>query len=323
MARCLTDLGRFDEARAELKHFKFGQPKYAQAQAVRGVLEMKSGHLSEADRAFADAWEYGLRSGVLENDRGRLRLLQNRPKDAVSHFEHAVKLQPELMEARNNLAVALRRAGDDARAEKVLARAIALNPNYAPAHFNLAELYRARMSGLTGTELQKTARSAIEQYDAALAHHYDKHEVLERRAWVALRLGNLDAAEKDLLALTGSPNPDGRVLFLLARTKTKQNDLEVAERLYRMAMKRGYAGADVHSGLGEVLLREQDYQEARQELEKAIALDSSLVATRLNLCQTLMLLGDTTEAERVLREAESLAPNDPAVRAQRKALDSR
>ncbi|HKI82778.1 MAG TPA: tetratricopeptide repeat protein, partial [Candidatus Krumholzibacteria bacterium] len=115
----------------------------------------------------------------------------------------------------------------------------------------------------------------------------------------------------------------GRVLFLLAHTKQEQNDLRVAQKLYEMALQRGYDGADIHSELGEVLLRRQDLQRARSELEKAISLDESLVATRLNLCQTLIELKDYPAAEKVLSEAEALAPNDPAVKEQRKALESR
>jgi tetratricopeptide (TPR) repeat protein len=322
-ARCLTDLNRFEEARAELSRFEFGSPHYAQAQAVRGVLEMDAGNLKRAERAFSEAYEYGLRSGILENDRGRLALMQNRLDDAVDHFERAVRLMPELMEARNNLAVALRRAGEDARAEQVLNRAIALNPNYAATHFNLAELLRSRLEDLKGDELRRTGREAREHYDAALALHYRPKVILERRAWIYLRLGDLAAAERDLLKLTGTANPDGRVLYLLAHTKQGQNDLRVAQKLYEMAIQRGYDGADVHSDLGEVLLRREDLERARSELEKAISLDGSLVATRLNLCQTLADLGDREAAEKVLKEAEALAPDDPAVRAQRKALDSR
>ena len=322
-ARCLTDLKRYDEARTALSQFEFGTPYYAQAQAVRGVLEMDVGDLKKADRAFSEAYEYGLRSGILENDRGRLSLLQNQPEEAVSHFEHAVRLMPELMEARNNLAVALRRDGKDERAEQVLRRAISLNPNYAPTHFNLAELLRSRLDKLQGDELRRTAREAREEYDAALAQHYRPQVILERRAWISLRLGDLSAAEEDLLKLTGTSNPDGRVLFLLAHTKQEQNDLRVAQKLYEMALQRGYDGADIHSELGEVLLRRQDLQRARSELEKAISLDESLVATRLNLCQTLIELKDYPAAEKVLSEAEALAPNDPAVKEQRKALESR
>jgi len=322
-ARALVDLDRYDEARAELASFRFGHPYYAQAQAVRGVLEMKVGDLGKADRAFAEAWEYGLRSAIFENDRGRLRLLQDRPGDAVSHFEEAVELSPELMEARNNLAVALRRSGQEARAIQVLARALAINPHYAPAHFNLAELHRSRLDRLEGAELEQTAELALRHYDAALEEGYRREVVLERRAWISLRLGDAASAEEDLLALAGSPETSGRVLYLLARSKKEQGDLRIAEQLYRMALDQGYRSPAVHSDLGEVLLLRQDYQGARVELERALARDPSLVNTRVNLAQVLMELGDYEAAQTVLDRAAVLAPGDPAVETQQEELRRR
>ncbi len=319
-ARCLVELDRYDEAREELENFRFGESHWAQAQAVRGVLEMNAGNLERADRAFSEAWEYGVRSAVMENDRGRLRLMQERPKDAVQHFKRALRIQPTLMEARNNLAVALRRSGRDDEAEAVLHAALRVNPDYAPAHFNLAELYRARLNSLHGEQLRRVAEEARREYDITLDHHYRTKKVLEHRAWVALKLGDLESAEKDLLRLAGSDDADGRVLFLLGRTKKEQGELRIAEQLLRMAIDRGYAGADVHSDLGEVLLRRKDLLAARSELETAIRLDGSLIATRVNLCETLMEMGERTEAERVLREAETLAPDDPAVQEQRRLL---
>jgi len=321
-ARCLTDLGRYDEAREKLEEFDFGTSYWARAQAIRGVLEMKVGNLGRAARAFSEAKEYGVRSGVMENDWGRLRLLQDRPKDAASHFRRAIRFQPELMEARSNLAVALRRQGKDEEAEEVLRSALAINPDFAPAHFNLAELYRSRMDGLEGEALRRTADLAREHYDLTVEHHYRIKDSLEHRAWVALRIGDLEAAEADLLRLAGSDDVDGRVLFLLARTKKEQGELRIAEQLLRMAIDRGYAGADVHSDLGEVLLRREDLEGARRELETALRLDQDLIATRINLCQVLLEMGEREEAERELREAERRAPHDPAVQAQRRALRS-
>lgn len=320
--RCLTDLGRYDDAREELDTFEFGDSHWSQAQAIRGVLEMKAGNLDRADHAFSEAWEYGLRSGVMENDRGRLRLMQDRPKDAIGHFKRAVRLQPDLMEARNNLAVALRRSGKDDEAEAVLHSALAINPDYAPAHFNLAELYRSKLDTLSGDALLRTADLAREHYGITLEHHYRTKDVLEHRAWVALRVGDLAAAEADLLRLSGSSDADGRVLFLLGHTKKEQGELRIAQQLFLMAIDRGYIGADVHSDLGEVLLRRKDLDGAREELEQAIRLDNSLIATRVNLCEVLMELGEKSEADRVLREAEQLVPDDPAVQAQRQLLES-
>lgn len=319
-ARCLVELQRFDEAREELQHFEFGSPDYARAQAVLGVLEMEAGDYGRAERAFNEAYEYGLRSGIMENDRGRLRLLQDEPESAARHFERAVDLRPDLMEPRNNLAVALRRQGKDQKAEEVLRTALRINPDYAPAHFNLAEILRDRMDQVPSEARGAAGREALLHYDQALERGYRAATVLEHRAYVHLLLGDPEAAEQDLQRLAGEENTDGRVLFLLARSKKEQGEYRIAEQLYRMALEREYREAEVYSDLGEVLMREGDLLDARLQLEQAIARDPDLVVTRVNLSEVLRQLGETAEALRVLDEAEALAPGDPAVAAQREAL---
>ncbi len=322
-ARCLIDLRHFDEAREELRKFEFGTPNYSHAQAVLGVLEMNDERYGKAEAAFNEAYEYGLRSGIMENDRGRLMLLQGEPEAAVRHFKRAVDLRPDLMEARNNLAVALRRSGKEAEAEEVLLAAIRQNPDYAPVHFNLAEIYLDRLDLLSGAEQSAIGRQALTHYEEALEQNYRTRTVLEHRAYVYLILGDPESAEEDLLKLSGSKETDGRVLFLLGRSKMEQEEYRIAEQLYRMALTRDYREAEVYSDLGEVLMRRGDLMDARLQLEQALARDSNLVTTRINLSEVLSQLGEPAEAERVLDEAEALAPGDPAIAAQREALRNR
>ena len=320
-ARALIDNDQFADSRDLLDGFDFFDPYFSQAQAVLGVLEMESGNFEAADRAFAMAHEYGMRGGIFENDRGRLRLAQDRPEDAANHFEKAISAHPNLMEMRNNLAIAYYRAGDPERAIAVLEEAIAIDPSYGLSHYHMGEYYRDQLDGLQGQELLVVANQARASYSQAIALGYREAIILERRALVSLRIGDLSAAEDDLLAIAGSADAEGRVLYLLGRAKKEQDELTIAEQLYRMALEKGYRDAQVHSDLGEVLLRQADLDGAREHLELAIQQDPSLVVTRINLCVALSQLGDLVEAERALRGAEAVAPQDPRVHAQRQAFE--
>jgi tetratricopeptide (TPR) repeat protein len=319
-ARALIDLQRFDEAVQTLDQFDHHSPAYARSLSTRALLEMQRGQLDAAEDAFARAYKYGMRGPIFENDRGRLALTRDQLDDAIEHFQSAIASLPSFMEARNNLAVAYRRAGRLSEAEATLQEALRLSPDYAAAHFNLAEIYREQLSGAAEDERERLGRLAYEHYTQALLHGYDPDLVIERRGGLALSVQDLGAAEEDLLRVTEDPDIDGRVLYLLGRVKKQQGELRIAATLYEMALARGHQEAEVYSDLGEVRLRQGDYSAARELLGKALERNPKLVVTRVNLCVALVELGDLPAADTVLREAEAIAPDNELVRAQRDVL---
>lgn len=319
-ARILVELGEFGEAAAILREFHDRDPDFAHALATLGNLEIQRGELVAADDAFDRAYKYGMRGAVFENDRGRLRLEQARPEDAVDHFESAIEQLPSFAEARNNLAVAYRRMGRPDRAVDVLEECVRRFPDYAAAHFNLAETYREQLPDASPAERTRLGTAALDAYDAALTHGYDPRAVVERRASLALIVEDLDLAEEDFLAITDDPDVDGRVIYLLGRVKKEQGEYEIAGNLFSMALQRGYDAADVHSDLGEVHLRTGDLENARIHLARAVEHNPELVVTRVNLSVVLSRLGELEEAERVLDEAAARDPDNELVRIQREAL---
>lgn len=320
LARVLVDLDRFDEARRVLSRFDDSSPAWARALATTGLLEMGQGRHEAAEDAFARAYKYGMRGPIFENDRGRLYLAMDRLDAARGHFEAAIGSLPTFMEARNNLAVSYRREGRIEDAQRALEEALELQPDYAPAHFNLAEVLREQIEGADENRRRQLALEALDQYDQAMIHGYDLAAVMPRRAELALSVSDLQAAEEDLLAMTEDPDIDGRVLFLLGRVKKQQRELQVAEKLYRMALERGHRHYEVYSDLGEVQLRRGELEPAKASLQAALELNPDLVVTRVNLCIVFVELQDYENANLALREAEARAPEHALVRAQRAVL---
>jgi tetratricopeptide (TPR) repeat protein len=319
-ARALVALRRHDEARGALARIDPSGIWYARALAVRGLLEMNEGRLAQAEETFRKADEHGMRGPIFENDRGRLMLEMKRPQEAAERFRAAVTEQPTFMEARNNLAVAQRRAGDLDAAQATLMEAMELNPGYGAAHFNLAELCRERLPNAAAADRAALTQQALAHYQKALDLGYKEDVVLERGSSMALLSGDLATAERMLLKRTEKPDATGQVYYLLGRVKKQQGQLQIAQRLYQMALDRGYGEAVVHSDLGEVMLRQNDLAGARLEFERALAINSNLVVTRVNLCVALRTLGELQRADEVLRRAEQLAPNDHDVQQQRAEL---
>jgi len=323
LVRALIQLERFDEARAAVDGFADRGPIYPRALAVLGVLEMRDGRYERAEWAFDRAWEYGMRGAVFDNDRGRLYLAMERYDEAVEQFEDAIESVPSFHEARNNLAVAHRRAGRLRESDLILQSVLEDQPDYAPAHFNRAELLRQRLDVAPDEDQRRRlAAEAMLHYTAALEYGYDPEVAMARRVEIADLAGDLERAEQDLLRMTEDPSVDARVLFLLGRIKKEQGRLDIATNLLRMAERRGYDTPRLHAELGEVLARQGDLEGARDELRRAVEADTegSLVVTRVNLSVVLAQLGDSAAAEAVLTDAERLAPDHPLVIQQREAL---
>jgi tetratricopeptide (TPR) repeat protein len=321
-ARAMIQLERFDEARSLIATFPEDSPSHATALGVLGVAELESGNFTAARRAFDRAAEKGLRDPTFENDRGRLYLELGDYDQAVRHFRKAVEATPRFYEAASNIAVAQRRGGDLGAAEATLVALIEEAPEYAPAHFNLAEVYRERAGQAAGETRAEWARRSWREYKFALEFGADPDRVLTRRATLSVFVDDLDAAEDDLLALSSDPTVSARVLTMLARVKKDQGRLDIAEQVLLMATSREDAGALAWAELGEVRLRRQDPAGARVALERACALDQELVISRVNLSTACMALGDVPSARAALDEAIRLAPDHPLVQEQRRILDA-
>jgi Tfp pilus assembly protein PilF len=145
---------------------------------------------------------------------GVAQQLGRKPAEAVTSYESAVALDPNLPEARNNLAVLLLAQGKPAEAEANLRHALQVQPNYPDAHNNLGTVLQAtgrfedaasayhRALALKpnnvdvlnnlGNTLRSTARiaSSIDFYNAALAIDPSQPRVHLNRAFAWLQQGD-------------------------------------------------------------------------------------------------------------------------------------
>jgi tetratricopeptide (TPR) repeat protein len=91
------------------------------------------------------------------NNLGTALAQAGRLEEAASSFQEAVRLKPDYADAHNNLANVLREQGHLARAVEHLRQAIRLRPDYVAAHQNLALALRAEeRQAETGAGLPET-----------------------------------------------------------------------------------------------------------------------------------------------------------------------
>lgn len=84
--------------------------------------------------------KYPNAAGPLAN-KGIIYVKQNKLKKASEHFIKALEVNEKLIQVRNHLAVIYRKQGKFTEAKNMLDAAIATDPYYANAYYNLGILY--------------------------------------------------------------------------------------------------------------------------------------------------------------------------------------
>ena len=234
----------------------------------------------------------------------RVRLLV--PVALAAVFCNWPVLSKTMMRAitETNLATALGEQGDTVGAAEHYRRAIALQPDYAPAYNNLGVMQRA--SG--------NLEDAITTYRQALAlkgDYPDAHYNLAN----ALLAKNLpqEAADHFKIALQSIPDSAGAANNL-GIALSAQNRTGDAVAAFRAAVAAEPNSAIAHRNLADALSSAGQVDEAVSEFQRAMALDPSDPSAHYNLGVVLLEAGRSAEAVGVLRQAVALAPSSVEAR---------
>jgi tetratricopeptide (TPR) repeat protein len=298
--------------------------------------------------------------------KAQLLLKLQRPAQAIAPARHAAELDPDCPVAHSYLAEAFQAAGrldealvgwtealdrapfepafivnlgtvqrdlgQTAAAEKCFRRAVALQPDFALAHFNLGNLLADRREHAPAAAAFGKARE-LDPADAR-AHWRYGDMLLKQRKFEAA-----ESAYRDALEL--APN-DPEALYGLGELRRLQRRPADAERAFRRAIELRSHYAAPHTALGIVHYERGDVDEAERFYRRAIELDPSEAApyhnrgtlyrealvfrallerspgnmrlpSLVNLATVCGEQGKLDEAERQFRQALELAPNHPRV----------
>jgi predicted Zn-dependent protease with MMP-like domain/Flp pilus assembly protein TadD len=196
-----------------------------------------------------------------------------RTDEALAWLDEALKAHPEGAEAHNGRGEILWDEGkfDEALAEFELA--VKADAKFVAAHLNRAELL-------------------VEEFGA----HEDAIQHCDRLLAGGGELPRLDRGI------------EAEVYYLKAKALFYQNDLPGALFLLRRAMKAG-GEQDVYRAFeGQLLFEQGRFEEARRQLERAVALNPDAAHAVYHLGLVLERLGDDDEARRMFERAHALDP---------------
>jgi tetratricopeptide (TPR) repeat protein len=218
---------------------------------------------------------------------------------AAQVYRSILAREAENADALHLLGVLYHQQGDHARGIDAIGRAVALRPNVALFHANLAEAYRA-----TG-QLDRAAgccRTALRLWP-------DNPEALCNLGLALQGLGRKDEAIESFLRAV-SLNPDFAAahnnLALLLRERSQ---LDEALSHFRQAVQADSTFAPAQTNLGQLLLDRGQPAEALPHCREAVRLQPDVAAMHHNLGNVLRALEQFVEARAAYLEAIRLAPD--------------
>ena len=278
------------------------------AHLKRGETYRRHGDLKAAFRDLRDASELDPSATRPLEQLGDVSLALNRPDRAAERYAAHVQLDDRSPRVFYKLALAQYRNGQASLALRSARRALALDAQFADAHY---------LAGLCLAAQRQTAdaRKALER-----AVDLQPAFIPAREALAAAYRGagrHLDATEQlEALAALDRGRPARLIALGLEYADARRTDLAVAT--LGRAAERFPDNVDVYASLGEVWLRTAIDTGDRVALGKALeALRTAVVrggsSRELALYgRALLAAGDTPAALRSLREASTKLPVAPA-----------
>lgn len=223
-------------------------------------------------------------------------------REALPYAREAVETLPTSVDAQASLFDVYLALGDDAKANAVLERLLALQPGFSAS---------ARAASLQ--QYRGDATAALKSMQEACAHAEAESAPAEAQAWCLVRLGSLRLAACDAgraetdyqAALKKFPNYPFAVEHL-AELRATQGRTSEAARLYQQLLEANpdplhrLALADLHEHVGQQTQADRERQQALARMRDSIDRSEKVYLRPL----ALRLLSDPQTARDGLRLAE-------------------
>jgi tetratricopeptide (TPR) repeat protein len=222
-----------------------------------GSALRRSGHPAEA----IDVLKRAPASPANWNELGLAYEALGKTSDAVAAINNALRLDPDLAEAHNNLGSVRLTSRDPKRAEPAFREAIRIRPDYADAHANLAEA----LSGsdhLTEAQAEFEIALRLRPVDAPTRYNY---------AVMLARMNRTEDAERELETALRNDGNFADAHLLLGDLLMVQNKGKEAAPHYVEALRLLPNSDRGHLGLGAALASQGDLANAKVHLNRAAA----------------------------------------------------
>ena len=262
-----------------------------------GILAWQDGAFDPALAWLDRALRIAPRVARYHYVRGLILTAMRRINDAIGAYRSVLDIEPDHVDALNNLANCHRENGENGAAEVFYRRALALGRD-ANALTNL------------GTLLQASGR-----HEEAFDHLDEAVRVAPESVACLLNLGvalnekrNFARAEAVMTRALELDPQFPEAAYNLANTLQTQGRLAEALTLYQRELALNPAHADAHNNLGNVCKELAEYESAAKAFDTAIRLRPDFIAAYNNSANLLRTLGRMDDAEARLGRALAIDP---------------
>jgi len=318
MAIALSGLSRYDEARRYCLDAIAEKGDYIDA-----ILTLANIYLAEADldnarmqyECFLSAMDayrpekerydiimhYSHSRHVARYGLGTIYRLQGRFDDALREYYKVIREYSSYLDTGYQIGVLHIHRGEPARAEDILKREIAHDPDSAPVLIAMAQ----------AIELQGRGDRAAAYLETALMKVPDDPDVMLALAATLIRQGRVDEGKRYLEAMVAAAPANPKASFAAAGVYFDLGDHEKAQTLYRISLEHKPFWPEAYTNLGNCFFKRERYEEARAAYETALALapDSSLACRNLALAHARE--DEYGRAIQILEQHFEHAPNSP------------
>lgn len=246
---------------------------YMAHNALGGYLVDRPGRVRDAIAHFQAALRAKPDYAAAHRGLGLALARMGRSQEALEHLTTAVRLAPGLADARNNLGVVLMNSGRLPEAAEQFRQAVRLRPGFAEAHSNLA----AALANMPGH-----VQEALAGYAEALRLNPD---LAEAQFGMGALLANLPGREREAVehlraAVALTPDAEAHLQLANALLKIPGSEQQALDHL-NTALRLNPRSAEAHFRMGQVLAALPGRSaEAAQHLQAALAINPGLEPAR-------------------------------------------
>jgi len=248
---------------------------------------VEAGQLAEARQLYESAVRDLPDSSDLRFELGMVYLRERNWPKAIENYQRSLSTNPNRVKALFYLAEAYSMNSEVGQARDTLARAVDISPDDAQVRQKYGEYLSAKL---------ETRNQGLRQFQRARQLNPNLPRIDFDIGKAQFDLTDFSSAASSFEAELKKSPGDGDASYFLAESSAKLGVWEKARHYYEYALAHGRADGAAYYGLGRSLVELDDFGASLAPLQRALAVQPSLVQAHFQLGRAYERLGRFEEA---------------------------